>query len=143
MSDHATMSQATMSQATATKEPEQQTSDTERTRAGTFYRPPVDILETKDELLLRADVPGAKRDEININFEDGQLSVHAPVAKRYNESTHFLMSEYGVGDFYRSFRVSEHVDASKITAEYADGVLTVHLPKTEAVKPRKIEVRSN
>ncbi|HEX3868874.1 MAG TPA: Hsp20/alpha crystallin family protein, partial [Pirellulales bacterium] len=107
------------------------------------YRPMVDILETSDELLLRADVPGAKRDEIDIRFEDGQLTVHAPVAERYKDAASFFAVEYGVGDFYRTFRVSEQIDSSKINAEYADGVLIVHLPKTEAVKPRKIEVHAN
>ena len=51
-----------------------------------------------------------------------------------------LLREYGVGDYYRSFQVSEAIDAGKISAEYADGVLTLHLPKAEAVKPRKIAV---
>jgi HSP20 family molecular chaperone IbpA len=129
-------------QATMTKEAEQQ-GEAERTRSGVVYRPGVDILETKDELLLRADVPGAKRNAIDIRFEDGQLTVHAPVEDRYGDVRSFFSVEYGVGDFYRTFRVSEQIDASKISAEYADGVLTVHLPKTEAVKPRKIEVRTS
>ena len=52
----------------------------------------------------------------------------------------YFLREYGVGDYYRSFQISEAIDAGKISAEYADGVLTLHLPKTEAVKPRKIAV---
>ncbi len=54
----------------------------------------------------------------------------------------YLLREYGVGDFYRTFRVSEQIDASRIEAEYADGVLKLHLPKVEAVKPRKITVKA-
>ena len=50
------------------------------------------------------------------------------------------MQEYGVGDYFRTFQVSEAVNAAKISAQYADGVLTLHLPKVEAVKPRKIAV---
>jgi HSP20 family molecular chaperone IbpA len=53
-----------------------------------------------------------------------------------------LLHEYGVGDFYRTFRVSQQVDASRITAEYENGVLTLHLPKAEAARPRKIEVQA-
>ena len=52
----------------------------------------------------------------------------------------YLRQEYGVGDFYRTFRVSEQIDASRISAQYAAGGLTLHLPKVEAVKPRKIKV---
>ncbi|HEX4128429.1 MAG TPA: Hsp20/alpha crystallin family protein [Pirellulales bacterium] len=114
----------------------------ERTRTGATYRPRVDILEHADELLLRADMPGVKAGEIDVRFEDGELTIRGPVAPRQNESAAYLLNEYGVGDFYRTFRVSEQIDATKIHAEYAGGVLTVHLPKTEAVKPRKIEVRA-
>jgi HSP20 family protein len=53
-----------------------------------------------------------------------------------------LFSEYGVGDYYRTFRVNEQIDASRIHASAADGVLTVHLPKAEAAKPRKIAVNA-
>lgn len=114
----------------------------ERTRSGCCFRPNVDILEKAEELLVVADVPGANGEEIDIHFEDGILSLHAAVAPRRGEDQEFLAREYGVGDFYRTFRISEAIDASKITAEYADGVLTLHLPKAEAVKPRKIAVKS-
>lgn len=125
----------------ATLQKEEQRPEVETTRNGRVYRPSVDILEAKDELVVRADVPGARSDEIDINFEDGQLTVRARVRERHPESTRFLVQEYGVGDFYRTFRVSEQIDASRIAAEYAEGVLTLHLPKVEAAKPRKITVR--
>ena len=112
----------------------------ERTRTGQYYRPHVDILEHGDELLLVADMPGAKSDTIEINFEDGVLSIEGSVEPRYNDNVNFLHCEYGIGDFYRTFRVSEQVDATRIHAEYANGVLTVHLPKAEEAKPRKIKV---
>jgi HSP20 family protein len=54
-----------------------------------------------------------------------------------------LLQEYGVGDFYRTFKVSEQIDSTRISAEYHDGVLTIHLPKVEAAKPRKISVQSS
>jgi HSP20 family molecular chaperone IbpA len=115
----------------------------ERTRCGTCYRPRVDIIERPEELLLRADMPGVKGDQIDIHFEDGELAIHGRVEPRQDETVGYLLHEYGVGDFYRTFRVSEQVDATKIHAEYSAGVLTVHLPKTEAVKPRKIQVRAS
>jgi len=112
----------------------------ERTRTGQYYRPHVDILEKPDELLLVADMPGVSRDSIQIDFEDGVLKLEGKVAPRLPDGKNFLLVEYGIGDFYRTFRVSEQVDASRISAEYGNGVLTVHLPKVEAAKPRTIQV---
>lgn len=113
----------------------------EHTRCGCHYRPQVDILEKADELVVLADVPGATGEGIDVDFEDGSLTIHAKVAPRQDESTQYLVQEYGVGDYYRTFHVSEAIDASKITAEYADGILTLHLPKAEATKPRRIDVK--
>jgi len=112
----------------------------EHTRCGCHYRPQVDILEKGDELVVLADVPGATGEEIDVDFEDGTLTIHAKVAPRQEERMEYLVREYGVGDYYRTFHVSEAIDASKITAEYADGMLTLHLPKAESTKPRKIDV---
>lgn len=123
-----------------TKQPAQEVNQAEQTRAGFYYRPNVDILEMPDELLLLADMPGAAPDSIDIQFEDGNLTIHARIEPRYEEED-FLLREYGVGDYWRTFRVAETIDASKISAEIADGVLTLHLPKAEAAKPRKISVK--
>jgi HSP20 family protein len=125
---------------TLTKPAAEQSESAERTRSGHCYRPSVDILEQADELLVLADVPGAKGDAIDVKFEDGTLEIRAEVAPRQGDEQGYLLREYGLGDFYRSFRISETIDASKISAEYADGVLTLHLPKSEAAKPRKIAV---
>ena len=115
----------------------------EPTRQTPRYRPAVDILEDENELLLIADVPGADPTGIDVNYEDARLIIHARVDSRQPEGVTYLHREYGVGDFYRVFEVSEAIDAEKITAEYNQGVLTLHLPKTEQVKPRKIEVQTN
>ena len=114
----------------------------EHTRSGRYYRPNVDILDQADELVLLADLPGADGDAIDIHFEDGELTIHAKVEPRQDEKTGYLLHEFGVGDFYRTFRISEALDASKITAEYTDGVLTLRLPKTEEARPRKIAVQT-
>lgn len=119
---------------------EEQASQAERTRSGRYYRPNVDILEKSDELLLKADMPGICGSEIDVRFEGGELTVHGSVTSRQSADTKYLLQEYGVGDFFRTFRVSEHIDASKIRAECTNGVVTVHLPKVEAARARKITV---
>jgi HSP20 family protein len=120
--------------------PEGGTATAEHTRSGRFFRPLVDIVEKNDELLLLADVPGADGDAIDINFEEGELTLHGKVPPRQDADFPYMHQEYGIGDFFRTFQISEMIDASKISAEYGDGVLTLHLPKAESVKPRKITV---
>jgi len=116
----------------------------EHTRGGRVYSPHVDIVEVENELLLIADVPGATPDHVDINYERGLLTLHVRVEPRQSETeTEFLFREYGVGDYHRCFEVGEGVDAQKIDAELKDGVLTVHLPKAEAVRPRKIQVKAS
>jgi HSP20 family protein len=124
------------------KRSEESRQQSERTRGGRVYGPNVDILEKEDELLVLADMPGVKGSEIDIRFEDGELSIYGPAPVRQEDTTRYLLQEYGVGDFYRTFRVSEHIDPTKISAEYKDGVLLLHLPKVEAAKPRKIKVKT-
>jgi len=106
---------------------------------GLTYTPRVDILETEEELLLLADLPGVKEGEVDIRFENGELTLHARRAPA--KRTGALLWENEVGDFFRAFRISEQIDAGKIWAELKNGVLTLHLPKVEAAKPRKITVR--
>ncbi len=114
----------------------------EPTRGAAYYRPNVDIVEQGGELLILADMPGVNADALDIQFEDGVLSIHGRVPPRQAESPRYLLQEYGVGDFYRTFQVGEQIDAGRITAKYADGVLTLHLPKIEAARPRKISVQA-
>ncbi len=114
----------------------------EHLRSGTCYQPVVDILELPEEIVVQAEVPGAKPEDIDVNFEDGLLTIYAKVEPRQAPDTEFLLREYRVGDYHRTFRVSETIDSSKIAADYTDGVLTLHLPKAEAAKPRKIPVKT-
>ena len=107
---------------------------------GVFYTPRVDILETDQEMVLLADLPGVKPEDAEIRYENGDLVIHGRCQPR-QESQEYLSWEYGVGDFYRVFSIGAEIDAEKISAELKNGVLTVHLPKTEAVKPRKITVK--
>lgn len=112
--------------------------DTQRCRG---YRPAVDIVEQADAFVVRADVPGATAKDLSIEFEKGVLSLRAAVAQREPKGVKPLAREFGVGDFTREFRIGEGIDMAAVTAECANGVLTLRLPKAEAAKPRKIEVK--
>jgi HSP20 family protein len=119
-----------------------ETARTERTWSGRYYTPNVDILESENELTVLADMPGVSAGDVDIRFENGELSIHGKVKPRQEEGTSYVLYEYGLGDFYRTFQISETIDAERITAECKDGVLTLHLPKVERVKPRKIAVKT-
>lgn len=103
------------------------------------FRPNVDITDFGTEVVIHADLPGARRDGIDVTFEDGVLSLVADVPPRDQPGT-AIRREYGVGDYRRSFRLGEGFDASLITADYRDGVLTMKVPRLAAVLPRKISV---
>jgi HSP20 family protein len=114
---------------------------TEPTYGGTTYTPRCDIYETDDELVLCADLPGVEPGDADVRFENGQLEIYARCAPRQAGAS-YLAYEYGVGDFYRAFSIGEVIDADRIAAELKNGVLTVHLPKNEAVKPKRIAVKA-
>ncbi len=109
-------------------------------RSPRTYTPAVDILETAEQFVLLADVPGATADRVDVKYDSGVLSIRAAVAPRH-EGGRTLVREYGVGDFVREFRLGEGIDAQRIVAEVVNGVLRVELPKTERIRVRKIEVR--
>ena len=113
----------------------------ERTRSITTYTPRFDIIETDDELILFGDMPGVAPEDLEVRFENEHVIVDGHVAPRHEGREH-VYGEYGIGDFYREFRVNEAVDADKISAELKDGVLKLHLPKADAIKPKRIEVKS-
>lgn len=112
----------------------------ELTRDTITFTPRVDIYETDEQLVLTADLPGVTPEDLDIRFENRELTVHGKVTR--NEGTEYLYSEYGIGDFRRAFAIGDSIDAEKINAELTNGVLTLHLPKTDAVRPRRIEVRN-
>jgi HSP20 family molecular chaperone IbpA len=113
----------------------------ERTKGGPTFAPRIDIWETEDELLLYADMPGVTAENLDIEFENRELRIHGRVTPRH-ENVNFVYGEYGIGDFFRTFSIGETIDPEKISAELKNGVLTLHLPKTDAVKPRQIKVQS-
>jgi HSP20 family protein len=107
----------------------------------TTFAPRFDIWEGDDELILYGDLPGVEPDSLDIQFENRQLTIHGRVAQR-QQGMNYLYSEYATGDFHRSFAIGEAIDSDGISAELHDGVLTLHLPKSESVKPRRIQVKT-
>lgn len=112
-------------------------------RAGLHrWSPRVDIYEEGSNLVLRAELPGMKREDIDIHVHGNVLTLRGE-RKREEEvkEEHYHRSERYFGSFSRSFTLPQHVDAERIEASYNDGVLTVTLPKTEESEPKKVEVR--
>jgi len=114
----------------------------ERTRGGLTYSPRIDIWETDDELMLYADLPGVAPENLDIQFENRELRIHGKVYPRHDD-VKFLYGEYGIGDFYRTFSIGETIDSQSISGELKNGVLTLHLPKTQQVRLRRIQVTSS
>ena len=112
----------------------------EATRGGVYFTPLVDILENDKELTLFAEVPGARPEDVNLRYENGELLLHGRVQPR-SQDKNLLLQEYEEGDFYRAFTIHESIEAGRISAECKNGVLTVHMPKVEAVQPRQITVQ--
>lgn len=106
------------------------------------FVPAVDIHETAEEYVVMAEMPGCDPKGIEVQFERGELSITGPVAPRRAPQAGWLAHEFGIGDYYRSFNVTESIKTDKISAEYEHGILTLRLPKLETAKPRKIEVRT-
>lgn len=109
--------------------------------AALTFQPNVDVCDRGGEVVIVADLPGARPEAIDVAFEDGILSLHAIVPPR-DLPGRSLRQEYGIGDYRRSFRLGEGFDASLIAADCRRGVLTIRVPRQAAVRPRKIEVRT-
>lgn len=117
-----------------------QKQDGEPTKEGLTWVPEVDIMESKEAIVLHADLPGVKKENIDIDVHDGVLSLCAtvdPLPERWRN----VYSEYQPGGYCRRFTLGEQVDPAKITASLDNGVLTLTLPKADAHKPRKVAIR--
>jgi HSP20 family molecular chaperone IbpA len=114
----------------------------EHTRPGRTYRPDVDIVETDSELWLRADLPGVDEKSVHVSLEDGLLSLSGTVSLAPYEKLRPVYTEYEVGNFEHSFRVSSRIDGARIEARLTDGVLELHLPKVADAQPRQIAIQA-
>lgn len=106
------------------------------------WAPAVDVLETENELVLKADVPDVNLKDINIQIEHGTLSIRGErkFEKVEGKGTGYHRIERSYGEFQRYFSLPDTVDPEKVKADYQAGVLTVTLPKKELAKPRTIKI---
>jgi len=112
----------------------------ERTEAGKFFSPYTDIHETDRAVVVSMEVPGVDKDALDIQLEKGVLTVKGTIDSAKYESLRPIYSEYNVGNFVRTFTVSTKIDSARITANVADGVLTVALPKAAEALAKRISV---
>ena len=108
----------------------------------TEWSPLVDITEDDKEYLVKAEIPEMKKEDIKINVHDDVLTVSGERKyEKEEKGKKYHRVERAYGSFLRSFALPENADGSKISAEYKDGMLTVHLPKSEQAKKKAIEVK--
>jgi len=112
----------------------------ERSRRIPTVTPQVDIYENNEEILLYADMPGLSKEDISIHLENGQLSLTG--RRKLESSGTALFEEFGEVKYSRTFSVPQGIDTAKVNAELKEGVLRLHLPKSEAVKPRQIQIKT-
>jgi HSP20 family protein len=106
------------------------------------FMPPVDIYETEKEYLIKLDLPELTKEEVKVFVEDGVLSIQGERKKEKEEKgKKFLRIERSYGTFLRTFTVPPDADDTKIDAEFKEGLLKVHLPKSEKAKPKTIDVK--
>lgn len=107
------------------------------------YSPQVDLSETKEQFVVRAELPGLKKEEVKVTLKNSVLTLSGEKRdedKRDAENYHWRESRYG--KFERSFRLTDGIDRNNITADYKDGVLTITLPKTKEAQSKEIEIRA-
>jgi HSP20 family protein len=105
------------------------------------WSPDVDISETENQYEVNAEIPGLKKEDIKLSVEDNVLTLSGErKVEKETDKKNYHRVERAYGKFERSFRLPKEVDAENIKANYKNGVLTVQLPKTEAVKPKEIAV---
>jgi HSP20 family protein len=114
----------------------------EKTRAGRFFLPEVDIEELNDSLKVWADMPGVKQDDVEVTLHGGILTIVGNVSTEAYQKLNPLYTEYNVGNYFRQFELNEDVDHQRINATMRNGVLELTLPKSERARPRRIEVNS-
>jgi len=104
--------------------------------------PVVDIIETESEYLIKAELPEVKKEDVKITLQEGVLTIQGERKQEKEEKgKKFHRIERTYGTFSRSFTLPGYVDDAKVSAEFRDGVLNLHLPKSEKAKPRAIEVK--
>jgi len=114
----------------------------EKTRAGRFFLPKVDIYEFDDSIKLWVDMPGVKEGDVEVTLKEGVLTITGIVSTEAYEKLSPLYTEYNVGNYFRQFELHEDVDDKNIGASMKNGVLELTLPKGEPVQARRIEIKA-
>jgi HSP20 family protein len=108
-------------------------------RSARRFEPSIDVRANQDEVVFVCDVPGVKQDDLDVTLENQVLTIKG--ARKYvNEQNEQVVLERAYGAFQRAFTLPEHLDASRLEASLADGVLTIRIPKVPKAKPRKIAI---
>lgn len=106
------------------------------------WTPAIDVHEDRDNIYVKAELPGMKREEIDLQLHDHTLTISGERrAEHQEEEAEVYRAERYVGRFQRSLQLPRAVDVSKVKAQYRDGILTVTLPKAEEAKPKQIDVK--
>jgi HSP20 family protein len=106
------------------------------------WTPLVDISEDDNNFYLRAELPGLSKENVNVKYEEGMLTIAGEKpAPQADKGINYHRVERRYGMFERSFRITSNIVADKVEADFADGVLTITLPKAEEIKPKAIEVK--
>jgi len=115
-----------------------------RNREATFasWSPAVDIAEDEKEFLVKAELPEVKKEDVHVSVENGVLTISGERKfEKEEKNKRYHRTERSYGSFTRSFSLPDGADAGKVRAEFKDGLLRVHMPKSESVKPRQIDVK--
>ncbi len=113
----------------------------ETTIPARIFVPVADIYEAENDLMVILEMPGVEKKNVDVRVEDGVLNVEGRLDLAKYQGLQPLYTEYNIGHYARSFRLSSKIDQSKIAAEMKDGVLSLKLPKVEEAKPRTIQIR--
>lgn len=118
----------------------EQTANQPESASNRAWAPVVDVIETQGELIVRAELPGLKKDDIEIQMTGESLTISGE--RKFDEANkdNFIRVERPYGRFSRSFTIGVPVQSDKVSASYTDGILEVVVPKAEEVKPKKIEI---
>lgn len=113
-----------------------------QTRGTGAWLLPMDAYVTEDAIIIHADVPGIESDELEITLEGDTLTIRGEVKREDTENRKYVLLERPTGRFERTLSINTPVDHEKTEATFKNGVLTLKLPKAEAVKPRQISVKA-
>ena len=106
------------------------------------WSPLTDISENKDQYILKLDLPGVSKENLKLNFHDGELIISGErKQEKEDKDSKYHRIERTYGKYFRSFTLPQTIQADKINAEFKDGQLTITVPKSEEAKPKELEIK--